>query len=197
MLFRSEDEAVQINREDPRTGFKYFDIGASKFDLVVRAGGNYITQREQFVEVMAQIFQSNPDLMQIMGDKFFANMDFPGADEISRRFAAMLPPSVKAADKAGANGEDEPQAGTYTQEQVQQMIMQAVEKAKAEGELAIKGGELKVKEFEAQTDRMETVADIKNQGEELKQKMLAVLAEFFTGLHTSKQSAQPAAPRVQ
>lgn len=187
-----DTDAVMVNRTDPMTGRKYFDLGAGKFDLVVRAGGNYISQRQEFVEVMAQILQGDRELMRVIGDKFFANMDFPGADEIARRLKALLPPEVKAADKAGeaeANGEPGQEAPeTFTGPQVQQMIAQAIEKAKQEGELAVQQGELQirgaeaqVKKYDAQTKRMQAVAGIQTDQAQLRNEVIQMLYELLNG----------------
>jgi len=44
---------------------------------------------------MIQLLQAKPELLNIIGDIMFGNMDFPGADQIADRLKAMLPPPIQ------------------------------------------------------------------------------------------------------
>jgi hypothetical protein len=54
-------------------------------------GPGYQSKRQEAVESMIPLIQSNPELFQAAGDLIFRNMDFPGADVIADRLAAMNP----------------------------------------------------------------------------------------------------------
>jgi hypothetical protein len=51
--------------------------------------------------MMLALTQANPALFQIIGDLMVKSMDWPGADEISRRLKALLPPQVQQVNAAG------------------------------------------------------------------------------------------------
>jgi hypothetical protein len=54
-------------------------------------GPGFQTKRQQAVESMMPLMTGNPELFNIAGDLVFRNMDFPGADVIADRLAAMNP----------------------------------------------------------------------------------------------------------
>jgi hypothetical protein len=77
---------------------RLYDLNAGHYDVVVRAGPSYQTQREEQREVMTNIVQARPDLLTIIGDQLFEAMDFPGADKIAERLRLMLPPQIAQAE---------------------------------------------------------------------------------------------------
>jgi ATPase subunit of ABC transporter with duplicated ATPase domains len=54
-------------------------------------GPGFQTKRQQAVEAMMPLLTGNEQLFNIAGDLVFRNMDFPGADVIADRLAAMNP----------------------------------------------------------------------------------------------------------
>ncbi len=52
-------------------------------------------KRQEAAESQMQMVNSRPELLNIIGDILFKNMDTPGSDEISKRLATMLPPEIK------------------------------------------------------------------------------------------------------
>jgi hypothetical protein len=72
-----------------------FDLSAGKYDVSVTVGPSMQSARQEFVEQMAQVFQGNPQLWQIVGDLFFENMDLPNAKQIAERLKKMLPPQLQ------------------------------------------------------------------------------------------------------
>lgn len=75
-----------------------YDLNAGKYDVVVETGPSYTTQRMEAAEVMTSIVQANPNLVNIIGDLWFKNMDVPGADEMSKRLKKTLPPELAEKD---------------------------------------------------------------------------------------------------
>jgi hypothetical protein len=43
---------------------------------------------------MSMLLQSNPQLWTVAGDLFIKNMDWPGAQEMAKRFAKIIDPKV-------------------------------------------------------------------------------------------------------
>jgi len=194
---KGETDLVKINVEDPYTGQKLYDIGAAKYDIILKAGGNYATQREEFVDVMGQVISGNKEALMLIGDVFFANMDHPGALEVSKRFRAMLPPQVRAAEKAEAEGKDPETAQIITPEMVQQAVQQAVEGKEMkirELEAAIKMKDSGTKRYDAQTKRLalaEKTLEEPGIDGDLREQVAELIAEFFRDM--AKQGYMPQA----
>ncbi len=67
------------------------DLSVAEYDVVMETGPGMNTLRQEAVENMGQILGANKELMQVIGDLWFRNMDFPGADVIADRLAAANP----------------------------------------------------------------------------------------------------------
>jgi len=59
---------------------------------VMETGPGYNSKRQEAVDAMMPLL-SKPELFNVAGDLVFRNMDFPGADVIADRLAAMNPMS--------------------------------------------------------------------------------------------------------
>lgn len=67
------------------------DVTVGEYDVVMDTGPGFQTKRQQAVEAMMPLLTGNEQLFNIAGDLVFRNMDFPGADVIADRLAAMNP----------------------------------------------------------------------------------------------------------
>lgn len=187
----NESDAVMINYQDPMTGRKLYDMGVGKFDVYCKAGGNYTTQREEFIDTVSTIMQGNPQALDVIGDVFFSNMDNPGADALAKRYRAMLPDAIKKAEKQGDNEENQ----EITPAMVQEMIAQTLQSAGID----IKQREVAVKEHKAETDRMKALGDISGdisddqatQNDALRGMIAEVLAEFLQQAQEFRQNDAP------
>jgi hypothetical protein len=120
------------------------DVTVGEYDVVMETGPGYNTKRQEAVDSMMQLLAADPNLMAQAGDLIFRNMDFPGADVIADRLAAVnpmaqidekspIPPQVQM---QLANNQQQMQA---MQQQIQQMQMfiknrQDVESVRQTGE---------------------------------------------------------------
>lgn len=157
-----------------------YNLNVGIYDVTVSSGPSYTTKRQEAAEGMAQIFQGNPQLMGAIGDLFFRNLDWPGAEEIADRLKLMLPPNIQEAEKK--EGEQSPEVAAVmaqAQQAIQQKdqsLQQAVEYIKQlqsdmeqmktqvetkqyesaikQAELSLKEQESQIKAFEAETKRM-------------------------------------------
>jgi hypothetical protein len=165
-----ETKMVKINPEQPEPVKKIVDEqgiviekiynpGVGKYDVVATTGPGYATKRQEALEAMAQLLQGNPQLWQVAGDLFVKNMDWPGAQEMSKRFAKTIDP------KFLEDGEDNPalqaaqmqiQAMGQEMEQMHQMI-QNVGKSIEMQELERKEFETQIKFYDAETKRISAV----------------------------------------
>ena len=73
---------------------KIYNPGVGKYDVVATTGPGYATKRQEALEAMAQLLQGNPQLWQVAGDLFVKNMDWPGAQEMAKRFAKTIDPKL-------------------------------------------------------------------------------------------------------
>ena len=67
------------------------DVTVGEYDVVMDTGPGFQTKRQQAVESMMPLLTGNAELFNIAGDLVFRNMDFPGADVIADRLAAINP----------------------------------------------------------------------------------------------------------
>jgi hypothetical protein len=67
------------------------DVTVGEYDVVMDSGPGFQSRRQQAVESMMPLLQGSTELFNIAGDLVFRNMDFPGADVIADRLAAMNP----------------------------------------------------------------------------------------------------------
>jgi hypothetical protein len=165
-----ETKMVKINPDQPQPvnkivneqGIvieKIYNPGVGKYDVVATTGPGYATKRQEALEAMAQLLQGNPQLWQVAGDLFVKNMDWPGAQEMSKRFAKTIDP------KFLSDGEDDPalqaaqqqiQAMGAEMEQMHQMI-ENVGKSIEMQDMERKDFEAQIKLYDAETKRIAAV----------------------------------------
>lgn len=92
-----EQEQAVMMRTDKfgREIGKSYNLSVGKYDLSVSTGPSYTAKRQEAAENMIQFVQAKPELMQVVGDLLFKNLDFPGSDKISERLKALLPPPIQ------------------------------------------------------------------------------------------------------
>lgn len=138
---------------------KIYNPSVGKYDVVVTTGPGYATKRQEALEAMAQLLQGNPQLWQVAGDLFVKNMDWPGAQEMAKRFAKTIDPKLmQDGDKPPElqQAEQQIQAMGQEMEQMFQMI-QNVGKSIEVQDQQRKDFEAEVKMYEAETKRIAAV----------------------------------------
>jgi hypothetical protein len=138
---------------------KIYNPGVGKYDVVVSTGPGYATKRQEALEAMAQLLQGNPQLWQVAGDLFVKNMDWPGAQEMAKRFAKTIDPKLLE------DGDDNPalqaaqqqmQAMGQEMEQMHQMLQNVGKSIEAQ-EQERKDFEAQIKAYQAETQRISAV----------------------------------------
>ena len=138
---------------------KIYNPSVGKYDVVVTTGPGYATKRQEALEAMAQLLQGNPNLWAVAGDLFVKNMDWPGAQEMAKRFAKTIDPKLmQDGDKPPElqQAEMQIQAMGQEMEQMFQMI-QNVGKSIEVQDQQRKDFEAEVKLYEAETKRIAAV----------------------------------------
>jgi hypothetical protein len=139
---------------------KIYNPSVGKYDVVVTTGPSYMTKRQEALDAMGMILQSNPQLWQVAGDLFIKNMDWPGAQEMAQRFARVIDPKV-----LGDGSDDSPelqmakqqiQAMGQEMEQMHQMITNVGKSIEAQ-DMERKNFEAQVKAYSAETQRISAI----------------------------------------
>lgn len=162
MIKINPDQPEPVNQIVDEAGIvieKIYNPGVGKYDVVAITGPGYATKRQEALEAMAQLLQGNPQLWQVAGDLFVKNMDWPGAQEMSKRFAKTIDPKIMADDDKSPElqaAEMQIQAMGQEMEQMHQMI-QNVGKSIEMQDLARKDYEAEIKAYQAETQRISAV----------------------------------------
>ena len=140
---------------------KIYNPGVGKYDVRVITGPGFQTKRQESLEAMGQLLQGNPDLWRVAGDLFIKNMDWPGAQEMAKRFAKVIDPSIIGDD------EDNPALAAAKQQmeamnaEMQQMadMLQNVQQSIEARDVQIKEFKAEVDMYNAETNRIKAVQE--------------------------------------
>jgi hypothetical protein len=144
-----------------------FDVTAGKYDVTVKVGPSFTSQREEAATQMIELIRAYPDAAPILGDLLVQNLDWPGADKVSERLAKLLPPQISGkgnpeAEQVKQQAQEVIQGITQQAQQIQSEAQQAAEenqrlkqeiaqlKLNQQAELL----NLRIKAFDADTKRM-------------------------------------------
>jgi hypothetical protein len=151
-----------INKIVDQTGIvidKIYNFGVGKYDVCVTTGPSYMTKRQEALDAMSQLLQGNPQLWAVAGDLFVKNMDWPGAQEMAKRFAKTIDPKLmEDGDKSPElqAAEQQIQAMGQEMEQMHQMIQNVGKSIEAQ-DMRRQDYEAQIKAFEAETRRIAAV----------------------------------------
>ena len=155
----SQPEPVRVIK-DPITGEtidKIYNPNVGIYDVMVTTGPSYMTKRQEAMDAMSMILQSNPQLWAVAGDLFIKNMDWPGAQEMSARFARILDPKV-------LEGSDESPEAQMMRAQMNEMaqameqttaLVQQLQQSYDMQKLSIDQMNSQIKAYDAETKRIQ------------------------------------------
>lgn len=162
------------------------------YDVRVKTGPSYTTQREEAAEGITAVLQAAPDFAPVLAPTLVKLRDWPEAERVSRMLLAMAPPQVQAIAKEG-QGDEESEIPPQVMQQLQTLQQQGeqmakmldagqaelerleTENAKLKAMVQLKTAELAarvesdeaneaVQRYEAQTDRMKVVGELVAKG---------------------------------
>jgi hypothetical protein len=104
------ESVAKLTQENPDPANGLFNLDVGKYDVTVKVGASYATQREEAREALLELMRADPRAALVLGDLALKNMDFPGADEAAERvqmlqqmeLARMAPPQQPAMAPPGA-----------------------------------------------------------------------------------------------
>ena len=149
----------KIQNQDGVVIDKIYNPAVGKYDVVVATGPGYATKRQEALEAMAQLLQGNPQLWAVAGDLFVKNMDWPGAQEMAKRFAKTIDPKLMgdAEDNPALQAANQQmQAMAAELDQLHQML-QNVGKSMEAQDMERKDFEAQIKAYQAETQRISAV----------------------------------------
>lgn len=138
---------------------KIYNLGVGKYDVCVTTGPSYMTKRQEALEGMGQLLQGNPELWKVAGDLFVKNMDWPGAQEMAKRFAKTIDPKLLAGNDQSPELQAAQQQIEAMGKEMEQMhsMLQNVAKSIENRDVEIKEFESQIKAFDAETKRITAV----------------------------------------
>lgn len=157
----TQQEPVREIR-DMQTGAlieKIYNPTVGTYDVMVTTGPGYMTKRQEALDAMSQILQSNPQLWPVAGDLFIKNMDWPGAQEMAERFKKILDPRVLS------EGDQSPEM-MAAQQQIQAMteelnrvsdIMANIQDGAEQQKIEIERYKAEIDAYNAETKRIAAV----------------------------------------
>jgi hypothetical protein len=160
---------------------KIYNPNVGKYDVVVTTGPSYLTKRQEALDAMGMILQSNPQLWQVAGDLFIKNMDWPGAQEMAARFAKIIDPKImQDSDDSPEMQQAKQQMEAMGQEldQLHQML-QNVGKSVEVQDMERKNFEADIKAYQAETQRLSAVAAGMNP-EQVQEVVMQTLRDVMT-----------------
>jgi hypothetical protein len=160
--------AVQMDRAGKVTAINP-TIG--RYDVRVRTGPSYTTQREETAQQLSDMIQAQPALAPVLGPMWAKLKDMPEADKIARLLLAMAPPQVQQLEDGDESAQIPPQvqaklqAAEQQSQQMQQMMDQAAAKIEElqkdakdkQLEYVAKAAEIEIREYEAETKRLQVM----------------------------------------
>jgi hypothetical protein len=154
-----QEEPVKKIMQDDMVIDKIYNPSVGKYDVVVATGPGYATKRQESLEAMAQLLQGNPQLWSVAGDLFVKNMDWPGAQEMAKRFAKTIDPKLmEDGDKPPELQAAEQQIQAMGQEldQLHQMLNNVGKSIEVQ-DMQRKDFEAEIKLYQAETQRIAAV----------------------------------------
>jgi hypothetical protein len=154
---------------------KIYNPSVGKYDVVVVTGPGY---------AMAQLLQGNPQLWAVAGDLFVKNMDWPGAQEMAKRFAKTIDPKILTDEEDPALQAANLQIQAMGQEMEQmagmlQRVQQSMEAQQLEIDRFKVQTDAGIKTYEAETRRLQAVA-AGMQPEQVQEVVMQTLRDVMT-----------------
>ena len=138
---------------------KIYNPAVGLYDVMVSTGPGYMTKRQEALDAMSTILQSNPQLWSVAGDLFIKNMDWPGAQEMAERFKKILDPKVLATDDQSPQMVAAHQQIEAMTQELNKMsdVITHIQDSASQREVDIKEYKAQVDAYDAETKRISAV----------------------------------------
>lgn len=146
ILNEDEKEENVILNQVQEDGSKLNDLTVGKYDVVMKIGPNFATQRTESVGEMTELMQYAPNTAPLIVDVVVENSDWPGAAKLAKRLKKALPPEMQEPEEG-----EEDEVGP-TPQQVDLMVQGATEQAVQE---TLQGLEGQKAQLEIEKEKLE------------------------------------------
>lgn len=153
---------------------RVFDLSVGQYDLTVKVGPSFTSQREEAATQMIELIRAYPAAAPMIGDLLAKNLDWPGADEIADRMKAMLPANLRGEGDAPNPEVEQAKQVIGQMGEALKKLQQDLEAAKndnvatrqeaetkaeqAQNDFQVQLKKLEIDAFNAETNRMKAVA---------------------------------------
>jgi hypothetical protein len=192
---------VGINGQMTEGQERSFDLTQGTYGVRVITGASFTTKRQEAADFFTQLATRSPDLMSVMGDLMFENMDFAGAPAMAARMKKVVDP--KFLEEEGNTQAAQVQQLSQSLEQAQQVIAQLQEQLQAkqeneQGKMQLEMAKLQSQiqsdqeERQIKKDEMMINAQIKERELAIKEQEILLKAEELKANHEAQmvQAAQ-------
>ena len=142
-------------------GERMYDLSMGIYDVDVRSGPSFSSQREETRQTLTEIMRAIPDSAPYIGDVLMEHMDFVGADKIANRLKMLLPPEMRAAEEAG---DDMPPEARQMIAQMEQQGQQQMEQGQQQMQAMQQEAQQAIASLQAQLQQATEAAQKANQG---------------------------------
>lgn len=137
---------------------KIYNPGVGRYDVVAVTGPGFTTKRQESAEGMIRLVETNPAIMDRIGDRVIKTLDWEGAAETAKQFKRGMDPKLFADDDNPALQQANQQLEQMGQQLQEAMgMLQSFQDSLEARELAIKEQEVQIKWHEAETRRFQAV----------------------------------------
>jgi hypothetical protein len=163
-----EDDAHKLRKinqdfQDGGGPVKRYDFSTGKYDVICTAGPSFATKRKEAAELLVQLSQTAPIIMNAAPDLVMKAIDVPYAQEISERLRKTLPPNLR----------DEPEGRKEVPPEVQQKMAQMGQMLEALTQQLDQATEvIKTKKLELDSKERIEMAKLEMQRQELEARLL-------------------------
>lgn len=144
---------------------RHYDLTKGQYNVRVTTGASYTTKRQEAAALLSDLVKATPELMGVVGDLLFKNMDIPGADAIAARVKKTIPKELTADEDKNEPQDPEKMKMAQMIQELQAQLQQVgaelqdknFEKDIKNKELDIKNREVGIKEVEAKAKTLEAI----------------------------------------
>lgn len=140
-----EPEQIGINGAMVAEQDQPFDLTRGKYDVRVVTGASYTTKRQESAAFFTSIVEKQPQLMEVMGDLLFKNMDFTGAQAMAERMKKVIDPKFLEENKEEEVDPEKEQMALVIQQGEQILADLQAQLAETQEKLDSKEAELQIK----------------------------------------------------
>lgn len=143
------------------------DIRKGTYQVVLQAGPSYEGQKQESLNSLAMILQSNPALFNMIADLFAENLPLQNTIEIKNRLKTLVPKEILEAGKSGEMPEKASQPSAQDQAAMAEVEFkrQQIELKKQELQIKMREQEAKIEaaKLELQMKSLEMAAELESQ----------------------------------